>query len=83
MPNQSHSGAVGIPWHRCDRCGFEFRVSELTRQRGFILCYYCLDNPLAWERQRIISEVLSTNAKEPALADILKEPSQNDDDYYG
>jgi len=79
MPNQAHSGVLGDPWHDCDRCGQSYRVSQLARQRGLILCPKCLDDPTIWQRSRIIQDVLSQSAdQEMAVADILKQPLAQD-----
>lgn len=77
MPNQAHSGIHGIPWHRCDRCGCEFPTSQLRRQRGLILCssHGCTDDPLIWQRPRLIQDTLAQSAdQEMAVAEILKQP---------
>lgn len=81
MPMMSHTSIGVAPWHRCDRCGWEWRVSELRRQRGLLLCHFCWDNPIAWQRPQIIQDVLSAGAEnELAVADILKEPTTEGDD---
>lgn len=76
MPMQSHTGWQGIPWHICDRCGFQYPVSQLTRQAGIIVCQKCADNPLATisndRRQEIMAQRISEPGEEPRLADILK-----------
>ena len=75
MPNQAHSGVVGIQWHRCDRCGTDQRVSDLVRQQGFLVCktYNCVDNTLVNKRPQLIQQVLDSGEPEPALANILIE----------
>lgn len=79
MPRQSHSGKGIAPWHRCDRCGWEFRVTELQRQLGLILCQPCVDNPIAWVRPLIIQDLLnSTMEQELRIADILRENMSDD-----
>lgn len=79
MPSQNHSGLHGIPWYRCDRCGYDYPTSKLVRQRGLILCIEkCWDNPQAWERDAIIQEQLVNPEQEMDLAEILKD-NQNDD----
>ena len=79
MPRQSHSGRGIAPWHRCDRCGWDYRVTELRRQLGLIVCQSCYDNPIAWVRPLIIEDVLNfTGDEELRIADILKE-NQSDD----
>ena len=82
MSRQSHSGRGISPWHRCSRCGWDFRVSELRRQLGLILCETCYDNPVAWQRQNMIQDALNFGSEEELrVADILKE-NQNDDTEY-
>ena len=75
MPNQAHSGIHGIPWGRCDRCGLDFPLDRLVRQRGLLLCTErnCWDNPIAWNRERIIEDVLETSSSvELTPFEILK-----------
>jgi len=79
--NQSHSGWHGVAWHRCDRCGQEFPVTLLVRQRGSIFCTpnNCVDNPLIWNRPGIIQEVLEFGQdQEMAVADILRDNLNTD-----
>lgn len=89
MPNQSHSGWTGIPWHYCDRCGFPYPVSQLVKQSGLIVCREkCWDNPQATlsvdRRLSTIAQVLSEpNDGEPELADILKNEVSDDEDAGG
>lgn len=79
MPRTSHSGRGIAPFHNCDRCGYTYRVSELIRQLGLILCRPCYDNPLAWQRPLMIQDLLNFTAEEELrVADILKD-NQNDD----
>jgi hypothetical protein len=79
MPMQSHSGRGIAPWHRCDRCGWDYRVTELSRQLGLILCQPCRDNPIAWVRPLIIQDVINSSLEqELRLAEILKQ-NQSDD----
>lgn len=74
MPAQTHSGILIAPFHFCDRCGYKYRVSELRRQMGLILCETCFDNPLAWQRPIMIQDLLNfTAGEELRLAEILKE----------
>ncbi len=74
MPAQTHSGILIAPWHFCDRCGYKYRVTELRRQLGLILCETCFDDPIAWQRPILIQDLLNfTSNEELRLADILKE----------
>lgn len=79
MPAQTHSGILIAPFHNCDRCGYKYRVTELRRQLGLILCEICADNPLAWQRPLMIQDRLNFTAEEELrLAEILKD-NMNDD----
>lgn len=81
MPMHSHTATRVGAWHRCDRCGWDYRVHDLRRQRGLLLCIFCYDNPIAWQRPQIIQDVLSAGAEnELAIADTLKEPTTEGDD---
>ena len=79
MPAQTHSGILIAPFHYCDRCGYKYRVTELRRQLGLILCETCFDNPLAWQRPVMIQDLLNfTSNEELRVADILKENMGDD-----
>jgi len=79
MPRQSHSGRGIAPWHRCDRCGWDYRVTDLQRQLGLILCNNCVDNTIAWVRPLMIQDFLnSSEEQELRVADILKENMSDD-----
>jgi hypothetical protein len=79
MPATSHSGRGIAPFHDCQRCGYTYRVTELTRQLGMILCRFCVDDTIAWQRPLIIQDKLSFSGDEELrVASILKE-SQSDD----
>jgi recombinational DNA repair protein (RecF pathway) len=79
MPQTSHSGRGIAPFHDCDRCGYTYRVTELSRQLGLILCTYCRDNMLCYQRPQLITDVLSfTSDEELRIADILKENTSDD-----
>ncbi len=84
MPNQAHSGIHGDPWHRCDRCGYDYPVSRLVRQRGLIVCLdKCFDNLLSFQRDNIIQNNLSQSAQEEmAVADILKQPISDEMEQF-
>ena len=66
------SAILGDPWHRCQRCDCEVRVSDLKWQNGLLLCSVCWDNPDTWTRDAIIQEALSNNTEEAQVAEILK-----------
>jgi len=81
MPQTSHSGRGIAPFHICQRCGYTYRVTELRRQLGLIICSSCTDNTVAWQRPIIIQDVLSfTGDEELPVAEILKENLSNDID---
>lgn len=84
MPRQSHSGIHGVPWHRCDRCGYDYPVDKLTLQHGRILCTVkCVDDTTNENREAVIAQVLASNEEEPKLAEILKRDQAGDDDFGG
>jgi hypothetical protein len=68
----AHSGIIGDPWHRCQRCDCEVRVSTLVWQNGLLLCSECYDNPDTWTRDLVIAETLSNTVPEADVAEILK-----------
>ena len=79
MPATSHTGRGIAPFHNCQRCGYTYRVTELKRQLGLILCSTCIDNTIAWQRPILIADKLSFCADEELrVAEILKE-NQSDD----
>jgi hypothetical protein len=79
MPMQSHSGRGIAPFHNCDRCGYKYRVTDLRRQLGKILCPFCVDNLICYQRPLIIQDKLSfTGDEELRVAEILKN-NQSDD----
>lgn len=77
MPNQSHSGMLGIPWFRCQMCGKDFRTSELRWQNGLLVCMTDWDNPIAWNRPILIQEVLQESPQEMEVAEVLKGNDRN------
>ncbi len=87
MPNQAHSGIHGDPWHSCDICAWDYHVSQLRRQpglkRGLLVCPKCYDNPLTFYRDITIQDTLAQSAEhEMEVADILKEPINDDSPQY-
>ncbi len=79
MPATSHSGRGIAPFHDCQRCGYTYRVTELKRQLGLILCPTCVDNTIAWQRPILTTDKLSFVADEELrVADILKENLSDD-----
>jgi hypothetical protein len=79
LPSQSHSGIRGVPWSRCDRCGYDYPVDKLAKQNGLILCVEkCIDKTLVWERDAIIAAKLQNIEEEPKIASILKGDDEED-----
>jgi len=65
MPNQSHSALAGDPWARCDRCGWDYRLSQMVMQNGLLLCFAkCYDNPDILNRDQEIQEALQGDSTE-------------------
>jgi hypothetical protein len=69
---QRHSAILGDPWHRCQRCDCECRVSELNWQNGLLLCKKCWDNPQAWARDTQIQDALTDSPEEAQVAEKLR-----------
>jgi hypothetical protein len=63
LANQAHSGIIGRPWHRCQRCGTDQRLADLVRQNGILVCVTndCADNRLIERRPRMITEKLRSS----------------------
>ena len=79
MPARTHTATRVAPWHFCDRCGYLYRVTELRRQIGLILCETCFDNPIAWQRPVMIQDLLNfTSDQELRPAEILRENMGDD-----
>lgn len=63
MPWQGGSGFNGIPWGYCERCGWQYPVDHLVKQRGIVVCVdKCYDNPLIFDRERLIAETIEDAA---------------------
>jgi hypothetical protein len=87
MPNPSHSGAHGDPWHACDICGWWWHTSELRRQpgaqRGLLACPNCYDDPLTFYRLITIQDFITQSAdQEMQVADILKQPPADSSNQF-
>lgn len=87
MPNQAHSGARGVPWSRCMRCGFDYPTDQLViqpgiRHGGIIVCIEkCADKPYPQEyRDEIIQQNLESTPEEMQVADILRTPPNPDNE---
>lgn len=64
-------------WHFCQRCDTQHYLSQLTWQRGLLLCSECLDtgvNPLIGDREREIARILSEPTNELKPDDKLTDP---------
>lgn len=57
--------SVGEQWDRCDRCGFNYPVSHLTRQKGLKVCTEkCVDNTDVENHVKIVRSVLAAATTE-------------------
>jgi hypothetical protein len=83
MANQSHSGIIGDPWLRCQRCGVDTRQSRLVPQKGLLVCIDngCVDDLLIEQRPTIIEQVLSSGPDAPP-AEVLQEPTYEEVSDY-
>ena len=78
MPNQAHSGIQGDPWHRCGRCGLDYRLSELAWQEGRLLCMAtCWDEQTAHQRDMQLARIYEEFSYEP---DMQLDPKLTDPD---
>jgi hypothetical protein len=54
-----HSGIQRVEWDTCDRCGFEYPVTDLILQKGLKVCTKtCYDRTQVEERPLVIAAVL-------------------------
>lgn len=64
-------GTTFEQWGRCERCGRDYPLNQMTRQNGVVVCFErCFDNTDIQERERLISEILG------------QEEPQRDDDRF-
>jgi hypothetical protein len=68
----NRSGIKGDPWHMCDKCGDQFRTSQLRMQNGWWRCNRCIDATII-DRDLFISRVLNATLIEPRTFYDLKE----------
>lgn len=56
-----NSGSFGIPWKTCDRCGFDYPMHQIRKQRGLFVCTVipCVDDLSYEQASRRISEKLN------------------------
>lgn len=69
------------PWHFCNRCAFKWHISEMTWQRGLLLCPWCLDYgndgvPLIGQREAMIQAVFDVPTMELQPDPKLTEASE-------
>lgn len=72
MPTIANAGMIGDPWSRCAICDHPYRISQLTRQRGILVCPEDLDDTDVEHRDSIIEAVLEGSGDEPRQPDILR-----------
>ena len=79
MPMMKYSGWHGIPWGRCDRCDWQYPVSELVMQNGELLCRAkCYDQPLLFYRPMLLADAVSGGVEhemEPVTSLVRTEPN--------
>lgn len=78
MPSQSRSGVRGVPWSRCDMCGYDYPLDRMQMQGGILRCVEkCVDSTgsLAFaikERDDKISMVLGQGTDAPNMTAIKR-----------
>lgn len=45
MPSQSRVYIPGDRWVECGVCGFDYRFTQMKKQRGVAVCPECFDSP--------------------------------------
>lgn len=79
MPARRKSGWHGIPWGFCDRCGWQYPISELVMQNGELLCRAkCYDVPLMFYRPMLLADAVSGGVEhemEPVTSIRRTEPN--------
>lgn len=59
-----HQGIQRVEWGKCDRCKFEYPLSQLVMQKGLRVCTKtCYDNTLIEERPLMIAQVLDDESE--------------------
>ena len=61
---QSKNNVTKEQWMLCDRCGQQFPMSMLTKQKGMLLDQKCIDDLTIERRQFTIEQILGTNITE-------------------
>ncbi len=60
MPNALNR-RTGSQWEICDRCGFQFPIGQLVRQKGLLVCTRtCFDDLTVERRPYMIEQILGT-----------------------
>lgn len=63
MP-QSRNNVTKQQWQLCDRCGLNYPMGSLVKQKGILVCTKCLDNLTVEHRSFEIERVLGANITE-------------------
>lgn len=83
MPNATNNRR-DEQWDLCQRCGFQFPMSQLTVQHGLLVCHRtCVDNLLVEDREKKISQILGldidTEGSDRRWVDRAFFPGQDED----
>lgn len=55
-------------WDLCDRCGFQFPMSQLTKQKGMLLCIKkCVDDLTVERRPFMIGQILGAGVDQEGV----------------
>lgn len=75
-----HTGARFEPWSTCERCSFQYPLSQLVSQFGLRVCMkYCVDNTSILYRPFVIEQILSDpNSTEgrPITPEVERNPEE-------
>jgi hypothetical protein len=67
MPNALNR-RTGGQWDICDRCGFQFPISQLVKQKGLLVCIRrCFDDLTVERRPYIIEQILGTGVDQEGV----------------
>ena len=83
MPNPLNA-VRGEQWRDCDRCGERFPSSDLTKEKGLIICHRCADNFEIERHPFTVAEILGANdPKEGSdrLVDLYMMPDRSETEY--
>ena len=53
-------GTLGEQWTFCARCGFEFPISQLSAQKGVLVCELCYDDPVPALHDSLVQRALES-----------------------